>query len=361
MIRHGSRGGRRRCRRRWTRRSRTFRRRLSRRSGRTLHGRRWTLDRWWRGSCDSHSRLRRSRGTRWFRRWSDGRWRGRRCLDHRLARRGPSGRFLDDTRSRSGRLRGLVASFDTRFVRARGRWRRRWSSRLLDARSRRWLDRDARLGATARRCRGRCCGGRGRFGAHRLGTSRRWRSIGRLGDATTDHRRRSRWCGRSRRGCRWLRALDGTIFHRWLRLVSARSATQHGARRQLLCLDRLWATRFLFFKRTADSRDVISVERGHVIVHLETESANLRDEVLVGNANLFGNLIDAHLRSGPSPSRRLSARDFLQCSPWCCHPQDGWVFDPRSANCRRPVTSRSPSARCQLVILAVVTSARARL
>src|SRR6185503_21241988 len=35
-----------------------------------------------------------------------------------------------------------------------------------------------------------------------------------------------------------------------------------------------------------------------MVVHLETERSDLRDEVLVGNPHLFCNLIHSHLRSG---------------------------------------------------------------
>ena len=42
----------------------------------------------------------------------------------------------------------------------------------------------------------------------------------------------------------------------------------------------------------------VGVERGHVIIHIETERSDLGDEVLVGKPHLFRNLIDAHLRSG---------------------------------------------------------------
>jgi len=86
-------------------------------------------------------------------------------------------------------------------------------------------------------------------------------------------------------------------------LVAARPPAKHGAaRRQPLRLLRLCNRLLLFLERAPDASNVVGIERRHVIVHFETERSDLGDEILVRDAHLFRNLIDAHLRSGrPSP------------------------------------------------------------
>jgi len=99
------------------------------------------------------------------------------------------------------------------------------------------------------------------------------------------------------------------------------AAKDCATRRQTLRLLRLGNGLLLFLERTPNACDVVGIERRHVIVHFEAERSDLGDEILVRDAHLFGNLIDAHLRSGrPSP---CSEGAFLQC----LHPQGQGRFD----------------------------------
>lgn len=86
-------------------------------------------------------------------------------------------------------------------------------------------------------------------------------------------------------------------------LVTRRPSPEHrAARLEPLRLLRLRHGLLLLFERATNASNVVRIERRHMIVHLETERSDLRDEVLVRDPHLFGNLIDAHLRSGrPSP------------------------------------------------------------
>ncbi|HET7502896.1 MAG TPA: hypothetical protein VFK02_17875 [Kofleriaceae bacterium] len=105
------------------------------------------------------------------------------------------------------------------------------------------------------------------------------------------------------RTCAYWLAFRAALVGLLGRLLGGGSPAEHGAAgRQSLRLLRLGHGLLLFLERSPDAGNVVSVERGHVVVHFEAERSDLGDEVLVGDAHLFGNLIDAHLRSGrPSP------------------------------------------------------------
>ena len=270
---------------------------------------------------------------------SDGSRLWRRRDDDRLDR---SRRFFDDNRRSHG-----SCGFN-----AHGLWLLLGRDRDRDHRDRGHRDR-GHWGHRGRRRRGR----RRRFGGHgrrcdfdnalRFGSAvspgllfdgrrtRRWRGcfqlrffleclctndrlVDRLGDynvgcrrggfrATTNDRRRRCGCSCLRGRCR--RSVI-TVF------VTAGAATQHGARRQLRRLLRRGCA-LLFFERALDTCHIIRVERGHVVVHLESERSDLGDEVLVRNTDLFGNLVNAHLYIGLrlSFARSKTRASLLTASP----------------------------------------------
>ncbi|HEX3481660.1 MAG TPA: hypothetical protein VHT91_41900 [Kofleriaceae bacterium] len=111
--------------------------------------------------------------------------------------------------------------------------------------------------------------------------------------------------GLGRRAAPHRLALAGAIVRGSVRRpIAAGTPAKHRAPRgQALSLLRLRHRLLLFLQRALDASNVIGVERGHMVVHFETERSDLGDEVLVGEPHLFRNLIDAHLRSGrPSSS-----------------------------------------------------------
>ncbi len=85
---------------------------------------------------------------------------------------------------------------------------------------------------------------------------------------------------------------------------------------------RLRNSLLLLLQRPLDTSHVVSVERRHVVVHLESEGTDLGEEVFVGDPDLAGDLIDAHLcsviRCHPSPCSGdivLRCLDCLRKSP----------------------------------------------
>jgi hypothetical protein len=87
--------------------------------------------------------------------------------------------------------------------------------------------------------------------------------------------------------------------HGGLLLGLARPATDDRARRVDLggLHRRRGRRRLLPLQGLLDARHVVGVERRHVVVHLEAERTDLRQELLVGDPDLFGNLVNAHLGS----------------------------------------------------------------
>src|SRR5690606_7422218 len=130
-------------------------------------------------------------------------------------------------------------------------------------------------------------------------------------------------------------------------LFRARPAAEYGAGGEPLRLRGLLSSGLFLLERALDAGDVVGIERRHVIVHFEAERTDLRDQVLVGDPDLFRNLIHSHLLSG-HPSLRWvpGTRDAVSTAFPAGKPAEfftivlrissGWIAR-RSARCAPPL------------------------